>query len=138
MISESRLLKQNQMEEAQIKLSADSAGNPLDGRRNYRLHLPSGIPASEFWSVLVYDCRTGFIIVTNQSWPSIYSTRRNLAVNPDGSVDCWFGPKAPSGRENNWIQTIPGKGWYMILRLYEPLKSLYDNSWMPGEIGRQP
>jgi hypothetical protein len=122
------------MEEAQIKLSADSDGNPLDGSKNYSLHLPPGIPAKDFWSVIVYDSRTGFIISVDQSWPSVYSTRTNLRVNPDGSVDIRFGPIAPAGTENNWIQTIPRKSWFMILHLYEPKPSWYDKTWGPGEI----
>jgi len=46
---------------------------------------------------------------------------QNFKVNADGSVDVYFGPKAPAGFENNWVQTIPGKGWFTILRLYGPL-----------------
>lgn len=52
----------------------------------------------------------------------------------DGSVDVWFGPEAPAGKENNWIKTVPGKSWNMILRLYYPLESWFNRSWRPGEI----
>jgi hypothetical protein len=58
-------------------------------------------------------------------------------VNQDGSVDVYFGPKAPSGKENNWIQTIPDKGWFMILRLYGPLDPWFNKTWRPGEIELQ-
>jgi hypothetical protein len=54
--------------------------------------------------------------------------------NADGSVDVYFGPKAPSGKEGNWIQTIPGKGWFAFLRLYGPKQSWFDKTWRPGEI----
>ena len=37
------------------------------------------------------------------------------------------------GLENNWIQTVPGKGWNTILRLYGPLESFYDKTWKPGD-----
>jgi hypothetical protein len=53
---------------------------------------------------------------------------------PDGSVDIFFGPKAPKDYENNWVQTLPGKGWFMILRLYGPLEPWFDKTWRPGEI----
>jgi hypothetical protein len=49
-------------------------------------------------------------------------------------VDVFFGPKAPAGWENNWVQTIPGKGWFMILRLYGPLDPWFNQTWRPGEI----
>ena len=57
-----------------------------------------------------------------------------MVVNADKSVDVYFGPKAPTGKENNWIQTMPRKGWSVILRLYSPLKPWYDKTWRPGEI----
>jgi hypothetical protein len=52
-------------------------------------------------------------------------------------VDVWFGPKAPAGFEQNWVPTIPGKGWFMILRLYRPLEPWFNNTWRPGEIEQQ-
>jgi hypothetical protein len=55
-------------------------------------------------------------------------------MNADGSVDVFFGPKAPEGCEKNWVQTLPGKGWFMILRLYGPLEPWFDKTWRPGEI----
>ena len=121
-------------EKAEHIVTKDSAGNPLTGKKNYNIHLPPGIPASNFWSVIVYCNETDLMIHTDQSWPSVYSSSKKLLVNQDGSVDVWFGPKAPAGKENNWIQTIPGKGWNMILRLYEPLEAWVNGTWKPGEI----
>jgi hypothetical protein len=57
-----------------------------------------------------------------------------VQANPDGSVDFYFGPKAPTGKESNWIQTVPGKGWLTILRLYGALEPWFDKTWRPGEI----
>jgi hypothetical protein len=45
-------------------------------------------------------------------------------------MDVYFGPKAPAGFENNWVQTIPAR----ILRPYGPLEPWFDKSWRPGEI----
>jgi len=115
-------------------VTKDSDGNSLTGEKNYRLNMPPDIHASNFWSVIVYDNQTGQIIITDQSWPSVYSSCKKLLVNKDGSVDVWFGPKAPAGKEHNWIKTIPGKEWNMILRLYEISESQQDGSWSPGEI----
>jgi hypothetical protein len=61
-----------------------------------------------------------------------------LKINADGSVDVYFGPNAPAGMENNWVQTIPGKCWFMILRLYGPIEQWFDQTWRPGEIELQP
>lgn len=74
------------------------------------------------------------MLQTDQRLPSVSSQNDDLQVNADGSVDVWFAPKAPKGKESNWIQTIPGKGWFMILRLYGPLEPRFDQSWRPGEI----
>ncbi|MCK7538408.1 MAG: DUF1214 domain-containing protein [Marinilabiliales bacterium] len=69
-------------------------GNLLEGGKKYRLHLPSGIPASEFWSIIVYDSLSRLMIHTDQPWPSVFSTNKNLVYNNDGSVDAWFGPES--------------------------------------------
>jgi hypothetical protein len=121
-------------EKAEHIISTDARGNELNGGKNYKLKLQAHIPASEFWSVIVYDNQTHLMIHTDQSWPSVFSSSKKLIVNQDGSVDVWFGPNAPAGKENNWIQTIPGKEWNMILRLYDPLESWFNKTWMPGEI----
>ena len=116
----------------------DSKGNGLDGGKNYKLHLPKDIPVKDFWSVILYDNQTRSMLQTNQDWPAVSSQTKGLQTNPDGSVDVYFGPKAPAGKESNWIQTIPGKGWNTLLRLYGPLEPWFNKTWRPGEIELQP
>jgi hypothetical protein len=112
----------------------DSEGNPLDGGKTYRLHLPPNIPANNFWSVIVYDSQTRSMLQTGQQFPMVSSQSGKVIVNEDGSVDVWFGPEAPEGREPNWVQTLPGKGWNTLLRLYGPEEPWFDKTWRPGEI----
>jgi hypothetical protein len=102
----------------------------------YKLHLPPNIPARDFWSVIVNDTQIRLMIWTDQQWPSVHCNCKELLINHDSSVDIWFGPKAPSEKGNIWIQTIPGKGWYMILRLYGPTEPWFDRTWKPGELER--
>lgn len=40
----------------------------------------------------------------------------------------------PEGHESNWTQTVPGKGWFTLLRLYGPLEPWFDQTWRPGEF----
>jgi hypothetical protein len=112
----------------------DSTGRPLDGSKNYKLHLPPNIPVANFWSVILYDNQTRSMLQTDQQWPAVSSQTKALVVNPDSSVDVYFGPVAPSGKESNWVQTVPGKGWNTLLRLYGPLQPWFDKTWRPGEI----
>jgi hypothetical protein len=120
--------------ELQHIITYDSTGQILSGEKKYKLHLPSGIPASDFWSIIVYDPPSRLLIHTDQPWPSVYSNEKNLVYNKDGSVDAWFGPEPAEGGEQNWVKTIPGEDWYLVLRLYYPLESWFNKTWKPGEI----
>jgi hypothetical protein len=83
---------------------------------------------------VLYDNQTRSMLQTDQQFPSISSQRKGVVSNPDTSVDVYFGPEAPAGKEGNWVQTWPGKGWNTILRLYGPEQSFFDKTWRPGEI----
>jgi hypothetical protein len=116
----------------------DAKGEPLNGGKNYKLHLPPHIPVKDFWSVILYSNQTRSMIQTDQRFPSVSSQTKGLLVNSGGSIDVYFGPKAPAGKEKNWVQTVPGKGWNVILRLYGPLEPWFNKTWRPGEIELQP
>ena len=112
----------------------DSGGDYLDGGGDYALTLPPGVPAKDFWSIVVYDPQTRSELQTGQPFPSKNNTRDPLAANPDGSITLTFGPTEPDENPGNWIQTVSGKKWFTILRLYGPLEPWFDQTWVPGEI----
>ncbi len=112
---------------------SDSTGQPFDGAKTYTVNVPANVPAQRFWSMVLYDPQTRSELQTSQPFPGKNNTRDKLITNADGSVDFYFGPKAPAGKEANWLATVPGKGWFMIFRLYSPLEPWYDKSWRLGE-----
>ncbi len=114
--------------------ATDTDGNYLDGSKSYRLNIPADVPAKDFWSVVVYDPQTRSELQTSQPFPSKNNKRDDLIVNDDGSVDLYFGPQAPAGKERNWVETVPGKGWMVLIRLYGPLEPWFDKTWRPGEF----
>jgi hypothetical protein len=111
----------------------DGAGEFLDGAKNYQLHIPAKVPAKDFWSVLVYDSLSRSELQNGQPFPSV-SLYSGPKANADGSVDVYFGPEMPPGREKNWIQTVPGKGWFPIFRFYGPLEPLFEKTWKLPDI----
>lgn len=108
-------------------------GAPLNGAKTYRLRVPAGVPAKQFWSMVVYDSASRSMLQTSHPMPSL-STYTQPTPNEDGSVDLYFGPQAPDGWERNWIETVPGKGWTGIFRLYGPLESFFDQTWKLNDI----
>ena len=110
-----------------------SSGNVAGWQQDLQVASAAEYPAKDFWSIVVYDNQTRSMLQTDQRLPAVGS-QKGAVANPDTSVDVYFGPPAPAGHEANWVQTIPGKGWNVLLRLYGPLQPWYDKTWRPGEI----
>jgi hypothetical protein len=100
--------------------------------------LPPKVPAEKFWSLTLYDNQIRSMLDTPQRYPRAGSQSYPspaAVANPDGSTTVYFGPKQPGeAKRGNWIQTVPGKGWNTILRLYSPLEPFFTNEWRPSEI----
>lgn len=114
----------------------DSEGLPLTGATTYRLNLPKDIPAANFWSVTLYEAENASGLANGQPFPSLGS-RDKPASNSDGSIDLYFGPEAPTGKEGNWLATPAGRGYFAILRLYAPTEAAIQKTWKPGDIIKQ-
>ena len=112
----------------------DADKNPFDGSKNYKLHLPPNPPANNFWAVTIYDTQTRSQLQTDQPFPTVGSQTEGMKMNEDGSYDIYFGPEAPKGFENNWLQTIPGKSWFPIFRVYGPTEEWIEKRWLPSEV----
>ncbi len=116
----------------------DTNDEAFDGGKAYKVTLPKDIPSGAFWSLTLYDNQTRSMLATPQNYPRAgsqsYPSPAADAAS-DGSTTIWFAPEQPAGvSRGNWIQTMPGKGWFTILRLYSPLESFFTKEWRPGEI----
>ena len=118
----------------------DASGQYFDGGRTYRVTLPGPIPAARFWSLTVHDNQTRSMLDTPQRYPRAGSQSYPspaAEADADGSTTVYFAPEQPDGvGRGNWVQTVPGKGWFVLLRLYSPLEPFFDKTWRPGEIER--
>lgn len=114
----------------------DVNGQPLDGGTNYTLNVPANVPATQFWSVLVYDLATA-AFVKNTPKAGVASLDKGLQTNSDGSVDVYFGPTPPTGKEANWAPTVAGRDYFLLFRFYGPTGSLFDKSWQLNDLIKQ-
>ncbi|MBW8640758.1 DUF1254 domain-containing protein [Hoeflea sp. WL0058] len=112
----------------------DADGDYLDGGKTYKVTLPGPVPAKDFWSFVVYSTQHRSMLETDQRLAGLDSTLPGVTPNEDGSYTIWFGPQAPEGKEDHWVQTTPGKGYAVILRLYGPLEPWFDKTWKPGDL----
>jgi hypothetical protein len=116
-----------------IQAFKDKDGNRLDGGKSYTLHIPKDVPAAAFWSLTLYDSEIRSMI-QNPSNDSARSSYDKLKSNADGSIDLYFSAKATAGKESNWIETVPGRGFYPMMRFYSPKAGLFDGSWRLPDV----
>lgn len=111
----------------------DSDGDYLRGERTYRIELPANPPADILWSLTVYDAETASgVDAEGQEYPSLNSMN-DLEFNADGSVTIYVGPqRLDLGR--NWLATVPGRGWFSIIRWYGPTQEFFDRRYKPGDF----
>ena len=111
----------------------DKSGSSLNGGSNYRMNVPANPPIEQYWSVTVYD-RVTHALVLDMPRASRSSQIPEMQKNADGSVDVYFGPTAPAGKESNWIPTKPGRGFEVMFRAYAPTKAFFDRGWVLSDI----
>jgi hypothetical protein len=111
----------------------DKDGHAFDGGKTYRLHVPPNVPVEQYWSVTAYDRETHALIkgVDRASRASVVA---ELQKNDDGSVDIYFGPEAPTGKESNWVPTDPKRNFELMFRLYAPTKALFEKAWKLPDV----
>lgn len=111
----------------------DRDGAPLDGGQTYRLHVPPDPPFELYWSATVYDRETHGL-VRGVSRASRGSNSPEIESNGDGSVDVYFGPRPPQGKDGNWVPTDAARGFELLFRIYGPKKSFFDKQWVLPDL----
>ncbi|MDR5781272.1 DUF1254 domain-containing protein [Caballeronia sp. LZ065] len=124
---------------AQFYLMANKAsdGKNFDGTRRYRLVVPADVPVRQYWSVTAYDRET-HALIRNMPRASVASTTTGVEKNADGTVDIYFGPNAPQGKEANWVPTDPKRKFELLFRLYGPEKAFFEKTWKLPDVENLP
>lgn len=116
-----------------LDLAETPDGQWLDGGKNYKLVMPHNVPVRNFWAITTYDLETASYI-RDMEKSSIDNTQTQLQKNADGSVDIYFGPEAPEGKESNWLPTDPDRRFFLLARFYGPEPELFDGSFELNDI----
>ena len=110
----------------------DKNGALLNGTSLYRLRVPKDVPASQFWSAIVYSLKTAGFIANASKVGIGSSAKAELKQNADGTIDLYFGPKPPKDMESNWLPT--GEDFFLIFRLYGPEPALFNKTWRLHDV----
>jgi hypothetical protein len=113
----------------------DKDGNSFDGGKTYRLTVPANVPVRQYWSTTAYD-RATHALIRDLPRASRSSQIPEMQKNADGSVDVFFGPAAPTGKESNWVPTKPGRDFEVMFRAYAPTKVFFDKTWKLPDIAK--
>ena len=116
-----------------LDIAETADGEWLDGSKNYKLVMPAKVPVRDFWAITTYDLETASYI-RNIDKSSIDSTMKKVEKNADGSMDIYFGPSAPEGKESNWLPTDPKRRFFLLGRFYGPEPALLDASFKLNNI----
>ena len=112
----------------------DANGAWLDGGANYRLRVTANPPAQRFWAFTIYSTETRSFLENAVNNAELGSRTPGLVQNSDGTVDLYFGPKAPEGLETNWLQTNAGEGWFALIRFYGPTEAYIERTYFLPDI----
>jgi hypothetical protein len=112
----------------------DKDGGYLDGAKNYRLRISANPPVKRFWAVTAYDPLTRGLLDAGGNTNKTVGSNEDPVVNPDGSVDVYFGPAAPTGMEKNWVPTNRDRGFFLVFRFYGPTEGYIDKSWVLNDL----
>lgn len=111
----------------------DKDNEAYDGGKTYRLRVPPDVPVAQYWSVTAYDRET-HALIKNMPRASRASNAADLQKNADGSVDIYFGPAAPAGKETNWVPTDPARKFELMARFYAPKKEYFEKKWTLPDV----
>jgi hypothetical protein len=111
----------------------DHDGESYDGGKTYHLHVPPNAPIEQYWSVTAYDRET-HALIKNMNRASRASNSTEVQRNPDGSVDLYLGPKAPAGKESNFIPTDPARRFELMFRAYGPTQAFFEKVWKLTDV----
>ena len=116
-----------------LGVSRDKDGNWLDGGKNYKLIVPADVPAKQFWALTAYDMKTAAFI-REVSSAGVSSIDKGFEMNKDGTIDIYIGPKAPKGKEANWVPTAKGSKFFMLARFYGAGDAIFTKAWQLNDV----
>jgi len=111
----------------------DKNGKAYEGSKSYVLRVPANAPVKDYWSVTAYD-REIHTVIKGMPRASRASNQSEVQKNADGSVDIYIGPKAPAGKDSNWLPTDAKRKFDLMFRFYGPKPELFNKTWKLPDV----
>ncbi len=123
-------------ESVYLNVASDAKNQRLQGDKRYVLRFAPGQQpdVKAFWSLTLYGFDRNFVANPINRY-SLGDRSPSLKKDVDGGTTFYIQADSPGAdKEGNWLPSLKGKPFYLVLRAYVPGPKLLDQTWVPAPV----